>query len=132
MVSNEEIKRKLEEKREGKDDSESYNLEDENPGYLICKDCNGYYKLQEGESPDDPQNLRFWDTENEVFECFDKCDCGGELVYTESIEEFFDESIEKSVEPPSDSGETVVCPSCGKENPAKNKFCTECGQKLQD
>lgn len=110
MVSNEEIKRKLEERRKGNDFDESYNLEDEKPGYLICKDCNGYYKLQEGESPDD----------------FDKCNCGGELIYTESIDELFDESVET----PSDSAKTVVCPSCGKENLVKNKFCTNCGQKL--
>ncbi|MEN4017175.1 MAG: hypothetical protein PQ975_02800 [Methanobacterium sp.] len=34
-------------------------------GYLMCKECNGYYKLEEGEFPDD----------------FDKCQCGGELEY---------------------------------------------------
>lgn len=115
MVSNEEIKRKLEDKRNGKDIDESYTLKDE-PGYLICKECNGYYKLQKGESPDS----------------FDKCSCGGELIYTESLDEFFDEPLDESVDPPSDSYAAVVCPSCGKENPAKNKFCTECGQQLQD
>jgi len=39
-------------------------------GYLICDNCGEYYELQEGESPDD----------------FDlKCDCGGKLVYQESL-----------------------------------------------
>jgi len=36
--------------------------------YLVCEKCSGYYKLKEGRSPDDPQNLRFWVTENEAFE----------------------------------------------------------------
>jgi len=40
-------------------------------GYLVCNKCNGYYKLQPGESPDD-----FPDT----------CDCGGELKYYEDID----------------------------------------------
>ncbi|MBI5681252.1 MAG: zinc-ribbon domain-containing protein [Methanobacterium sp.] len=116
MVTTEEIKKKLEEKRKEQDFGESDNLEDEKTGYLICKECNGYYKLQKGESPGS----------------FDKCSCGGELIYTESLDEFFDEPIDESVEPSSDSDVAVVCPSCGKENPAKNKFCTECGQQLQD
>jgi len=34
-------------------------------GYLVCKNCGGYYKLQPGESPDD----------------FGMCRCGGELEY---------------------------------------------------
>lgn len=38
-------------------------------GYLICKKCNGYYKLQEGESPED----------------FRECQCGGKLNYVESM-----------------------------------------------
>lgn len=53
--------------------------------YLICDKCGGYYELQDGEAPDDPQNLRFWDTENEVFECFDSCQCGGKLRYVNSL-----------------------------------------------
>lgn len=40
-------------------------------GYLVCKKCNGYYKLEPGESPDG----------------FDKCQCGGELEYMENIED---------------------------------------------
>jgi hypothetical protein len=39
-------------------------------GYLVCDKCNSYYKLESGESVDD-------------FE--DVCDCGGHLVYKESI-----------------------------------------------
>ena len=55
MVSNEEIKQMLKNKREGKI---SY-------GYLVCNKCGGYYELQEGESWKD------FDTE---------CRCGGQLV----------------------------------------------------
>jgi hypothetical protein len=39
-------------------------------GYLICNKCEGYYQLQEGESPKD----------------FDRCQCGGTLEYVEEIE----------------------------------------------
>jgi hypothetical protein len=38
--------------------------------YLICDRCNGYYKLQEGESEDH----------------FQGCQCGGNLLYTNHIE----------------------------------------------
>jgi len=41
-------------------------------GYLICKRCGGYYKLEEGESPDD---------------FTDKCECGGHLEYKENLED---------------------------------------------
>ena len=40
-------------------------------GLLICPLCNGYYNLQEDETPDD----------------FIKCSCGGTLTYTNSLEE---------------------------------------------
>ena len=32
--------------------------------YLVCDKCGGYYELQEGESPKNPQNLGFWNPEN--------------------------------------------------------------------
>ncbi len=38
--------------------------------YLVCTNCKGYYPLQEGESPDDFQ---------------DKCQCGGDLEFMESL-----------------------------------------------
>jgi len=41
-------------------------------GFLVCEKCNGYYKLHEGEYPED----------------FDKCQCGGKLKYYEDISEF--------------------------------------------
>jgi len=37
-----------------------------NIGFLICRECKGYYQLGEEEHPDD----------------FESCQCGGELVYT--------------------------------------------------
>jgi hypothetical protein len=36
-------------------------------GYLICDKCQGYYELQEGESPSD----------------FESCQCGGRLKYSQ-------------------------------------------------
>lgn len=41
--------------------------------YLVCTRCNGYYELEEGESPDD----------------FESCQCGGELVLVHDIHEYF-------------------------------------------
>ncbi len=41
--------------------------------YIVCKECGGYYKLQEGESSED----------------FGTCQCGGTLRYTNSIREVF-------------------------------------------
>jgi len=38
--------------------------------YLICQKCGGYYQLEEDESPED----------------FDKCQCGGRLIYTEYLD----------------------------------------------
>ncbi len=43
-------------------------------GYLICQRCGGYYKLREGESPDD----------------FVSCQCYGPLKYVENLDEELD------------------------------------------
>ena len=40
--------------------------------YLICKKCNKYYKLKKGESPKD----------------FHTCECGNELEYYETMEDY--------------------------------------------
>jgi hypothetical protein len=40
--------------------------------YLVCENCGGYYELKEGEYPNDFEN---------------KCQCGSDLRYIESIEE---------------------------------------------
>ena len=38
-------------------------------GYLVCSECNGYYKLEGDETPED----------------FEKCECGSSLIYHETI-----------------------------------------------
>jgi len=48
---------------------------------IMCESCGGTYELEEGESLENPQNLRFWDPENNVFEGFETCRCGGKLKY---------------------------------------------------
>ncbi len=88
MVSNDEIKRRLVEKRQGKSTKtltedgtvpsdelkekfrEKRNQETESPGYLICEKCGGYYELQPGESPDD---------------FADDCECGGKLKHSKKL-----------------------------------------------
>jgi hypothetical protein len=87
VVSNEEIKRKLAEKRnpsrkiplEGGTVSsdelkekfrEKRNKEKETPGYLVCDTCGGYYELQLGELPDDFS---------------DECECGGNLKHSKTV-----------------------------------------------
>ena len=88
MVSNDEIKRRLVEKRQGKprknlneDGSvssdelkqkfrEKRTQETENLGYLVCDKCGGYYELQSGESPDD---------------FADECECGGKLKHVKTL-----------------------------------------------
>lgn len=70
--------------------------------YLLCKNCGGYYKMQEGESADG----------------FDVCQCGGSLKYVESVHEIFNKS--KSV---------VICHKCGRES-IGCVFCPHCGTIL--
>ena len=45
------------------------NKKDVEEDYLICDKCNGYYKLQPGEKPED----------------FEQCQCGGKLEYHDTI-----------------------------------------------
>lgn len=91
-------------------------------GYLICKKCGRYYELQPGESPDDPQNLRFWDRENEVFYGFEECNCGGKLKYVENLNDTFEEPQHQKIN---------VCFRCGAENDNTTVFCSECGSRLR-
>ncbi|AXV38149.1 MAG: hypothetical protein KO217_06645 [Methanobacteriaceae archaeon] len=46
--------------------------------YLICESCNGYYQIQEGESIED----------------FDSCNCGGQLIYVDNLEDYFNRAVE--------------------------------------
>jgi len=81
MVSHDEIKKMLENKRNDNKNVQNENKESDNDpietsekkdyGFLFCKRCNGYYKLQEGENIDD----------------FESCECGEKLVYVDKIEE---------------------------------------------
>lgn len=50
--------------------------------YLVCKNCNGYYQLQEGES----------------LENFDVCQCGGDLILTTDLYEYYDTHYEEDIE----------------------------------
>ncbi|KAF5042840.1 hypothetical protein DSECCO2_508510 [anaerobic digester metagenome] len=74
--------------------------------YLICDKCNGYYKLQHGETPEDF-----------VLEC----DCGGNLKIVESLE-----NIREEV----DLNTLGICPSCNKATPLNANFCQSCGEKI--
>lgn len=75
------------------------------PKYLVCGSCGGYYELKPEESPDD----------------FDlECECGGELIYSENLEE----TKEYFTEPET----TIKCPHCGTQNPDYANFCQECGK----
>jgi len=42
-------------------------------GYLVCEKCEGYYELQENESPQE----------------FVSCECGGNLKYAENLSDYF-------------------------------------------
>jgi hypothetical protein len=48
---------------------EHIQFSDNSTGYLVCSECNGYYKLQGDETPED----------------FEKCECGSSLTYHETI-----------------------------------------------
>lgn len=71
--------------------------------FLVCDKCNGYYELQDGESPED-FNL--------------ECECGGNLKYTENIE------TEPSIK--------SYCPNCQTKNVKNAVYCPECGHKLYE
>ncbi|MGF7119448.1 zinc ribbon domain-containing protein [Methanobacterium oryzae] len=116
MVSSEKIREMLKKKRkvnktkikadenvEHKEKSKK-----ENQGFLVCKNCKGYYELQKGESPED----------------FAECSCGGELEYVQN----FNEHVFDELDP---LAETISCPICGEKNSKNNKFCTDCGAKIE-
>ena len=73
--------------------------------YIICDDCEGYYKLEYGESLED----------------FDKCQCGGNLRYAQSFKE-----IVKNRNAP-----TKTCIYCGASNNETAQTCSECGKQLR-
>ena len=73
--------------------------------YVVCENCNGYYKLEEGESLDD----------------FEACRCGGKLVYAENDFLSKDEperkknsrKEKKSKKPKTETPKYIVCEDCG-------------------
>ncbi|WP_424356231.1 DUF5518 domain-containing protein [Methanobacterium sp. MBAC-LM] len=77
--------------------------------YLICKKCGGYYKLKEGEKPEE----------------FEACDCGGSLRYVQNFNAHFDEELDPI-------NEFNICPDCGIENFADEKYCKSCGKMIKD
>ena len=77
--------------------------------YLICEKCGGYYKLKEGEKPDE----------------FEACECGGSLKYVQNFNAHFDEELDPI-------NEFNICPDCGIENSAGEKYCKSCGKMIKD
>ena len=72
-------------------------------GYVICEKCGGYYKLEEGESPED----------------FDRCQCGGNLSYVKSIQKT--KKKEKKY---------IKCTICGHKQ-EKGLVCSRCGSRIR-
>ncbi|MBI5458832.1 VRR-NUC domain-containing protein [Methanobacterium sp.] len=72
-----------------------------------CVECGKEYELKEDENPENFQ-----------------CECGGNLIYSNSLE-VIDESIIKQEN-------IIYCSSCGTENPNFANFCQECGEKISD
>lgn len=78
--------------------------------YLVCEKCGKYYELNEGKES-------FY---------FDKCECGGRLHYTESLNQNASPRIQIQVV----AADKKKCPHCGFENPKGALFCLECGNEL--
>ena len=58
--------------------------------YLICKKCNGYYKLEENEYEECTRSQRYGDHENFVLSGLNSCSvCGGDLILVEDIDEYY-------------------------------------------
>ena len=80
--------------------------------YLVCEECGKCYELDEGKSSFS----------------YEKCDCGGKLTYTDSLNEIKNNhhSINKSI-----INSKITCSNCGAENPVNTKICSNCGDKLK-
>ncbi len=77
--------------------------------YLICEKCGGYYKLKKGEKPND----------------FKTCECGGSLRYVQNFNAHFDEELDPI-------NEFNICPDCGTESFAAEKYCKSCGKMIKN
>ena len=71
--------------------------------YLICENCGGFYSLKDGESPQD----------------FLACECGGNLNFIESEDDF---TVKSAI---------LICNNCGYSNNLSRAFCNGCGQILK-
>jgi hypothetical protein len=80
-------------------------------GYIVCEKCWGYYQLKIGES----------------FNDFEDCQCGGKLIFTESLDMFQDED-EEGFDIPSPKIKT--CPSCGSKLSEHTVVCMICFTKI--
>lgn len=86
--------------------------------YVICESCNGYYKLEEGESLED----------------FEACRCGGKLKYAE--DNFMSkkepkrkkksQEEKKSKKPKAEDPQYLVCENCG------GRYTLKEGESLED
>lgn len=76
--------------------------------YLICEKCGGYYKLKEGESPED----------------FESCECGGNLKYIQNFNSHFYDEMDPL-------NELNICPNCGAQNLQGQNFCKSCKSKIE-
>ncbi len=74
--------------------------------YLVCEECGKYYELQEGKSSFS----------------YEKCDCGGKLSYTDSLN-----GIKVNHLP---SSSKIHCSNCGAENSEGIGICPNCGENL--
>ena len=85
----------------------------ENRGYVYCEKCGGYYKLQDGESPED----------------FDTCQCGGKLKYADNINEVIKaENADSSSKVIKLQNINNKCMNCGSTKlNLYNHSCFKCG-----
>ena len=74
-------------------------------GYLKCDKCDGYYKLQEGESPED----------------FVSCECGGKLRSVKDSLTKNHEIVKNQIN---------YCSNCGSKIKYNSNFCKNCGMQI--
>jgi len=86
---------------------------DNSEEYMVCRDCRGYYKLQEGENPED----------------FEKCQCGGILKYYGNGTSSKHSS---KAEMSSYTNQEPPCRRCGAKSPQGSEFCFRCGTPLTE
>ncbi len=127
MVSNEEIKRRLEAKRKGVKFEE-----DKKPVHKVEKHVPRVEKPVERGKPcpscktENPENAKFCVGCGEAL----KETSAAETSRMESITELSD-NVPKEAETTAQSGDFKVCPNCNQKNPQEAKFCVVCGHKFE-